>query len=1183
MAIKHLYLPKLNSGASISEPANDGVWDNKDHQIIQAISDGIEVDEAAQTRGVSSVPDIYARPLTFLGGFRSEKHPLRNRITQEWRGLLSLLALHKLKPDLNDLEIVTVNLADEKIKGEKFPKALNNLADRPVTLERSGTQYLWTDFVLIKFKGTPLGAFSPATLVFTSADYNRKLLKESFPLMDEIGYLKPPSKGNGLDAVGKWLDHFIKQFNLIAQTSTTVGGDHKYVGDINKMLEQWLFDIKEELGIPQNTDVKADTVKIDDGIIDSLRENPPQVIRKYAIYQLLLTPVAEDESKTKTAFRSDYSLQMFRNKLEGGIKEVVVITPSLLGRNQNLWRGTSPSELDKDPSVLIDRFFVSASGNNINNINLEKDDTIWIRPDLYFLTDTLLKGYTDNILNDEEKYLNDGNTEFILPFRKEILYFFSPEEIKQQLNPHYDIGNTKVVFSFTLPLVGGQKVEVKKTYRNRGEMKTNGEGTITEAPQVPVIEIFPNYSGDFWCQYFLMNNAIDQFSVEPLNYDAEHKLSNKVIQTNESSEVKINLQRISGYNSFPEAVELTYLNNTTGLILLRRNPDFNNDKFDNEDEVVIGVDFGTSNTNIYYLKNSIPAKASLAFADYTRRLTNANKNERKEIEKQFFVPINNIELPIPTTLKRYYVGKYDQILFDHFIYFPTDYKYDKNVSSNIKWDSDDSKMLSFIESLVFLMLLDIVHKKMGNIKIKCTYPKSFSDQKKSAYNRTWETILQTSIKFGNDRNVAEFHKTAIFTYADPSEIRTYIHGSHYTAVSHTLGKLMIDTSPEFVSEGEATGHYFSSPKIYVSATDRANKKFGAICIDVGGGTTDYSVWFDNEIIYDCSVNLAGGQISKVIAANSRLYSLLFSDEAVKALRAVIENPMQFSSVLNYVLKREGSDISARIIKNVNSKEIAWLRRTIAIEFGALSFFAGHIALAINKYTGNSRFKNAIRENGIRLHWGGNAAKLISWIDYGKFDADGIAAKFLNGLFRNAILNPALGEFILEKPSFVGQIQSIGHKDEASGGSILMGAVSANSKAQKMDEDDDLIYNTSADTKMEGLIISEPMVIDGKQYKHYDIQKKGNFFDQQHHSLVDSVRLEQFEEFIKVLNAIGMRNGLFPEDNQIKLSEAYKTSVRAEIIANFDDLAAADESKRVVQPPFITSVSQFLEEYTTIQR
>ena len=92
---KHMYLPEIDS--NIGEPPVAGQWSAYDRKIMLAISDGIVISEGAQGRGVSSVPDVWARPLMFQSAIRPDsQHPLRERLVQEWRGLLSLLALHKL-------------------------------------------------------------------------------------------------------------------------------------------------------------------------------------------------------------------------------------------------------------------------------------------------------------------------------------------------------------------------------------------------------------------------------------------------------------------------------------------------------------------------------------------------------------------------------------------------------------------------------------------------------------------------------------------------------------------------------------------------------------------------------------------------------------------------------------------------------------------------------------------------------------------------------------------------------------------------------------------------------------------------------------------------------------------------------------------------------------------------------
>ncbi len=167
----HFYLPQLTE-ENIATPNKYGQWFNNDRKIILGISDGIIVDENAITKGVSSIPDIWARPLLFHSAIReNSKHPLRKRCVQEWRGLMSLLALHKINPDLANLVVEPVGL-----DSGRFSTALRNLLPNSVQLE-DGIYYEWNHILMIKFEDIPIGAFSPSTLVYTGSDYNKKLIK----------------------------------------------------------------------------------------------------------------------------------------------------------------------------------------------------------------------------------------------------------------------------------------------------------------------------------------------------------------------------------------------------------------------------------------------------------------------------------------------------------------------------------------------------------------------------------------------------------------------------------------------------------------------------------------------------------------------------------------------------------------------------------------------------------------------------------------------------------------------------------------------------------------------------------------------------------------------------------------------------------------------------------------------
>ncbi|HEY0176932.1 MAG TPA: hypothetical protein VGC08_11175, partial [Pedobacter sp.] len=585
---------------------------------------------------------------------RYEKHPLRTRIIQEWRGLLSLMALHSVKPDLSKLRITAVALNQEK-----FSIALGTLAPDHIFLQKN-VPYEWTDFIIIKFDDIPIGAFSPATLVYTSSDYNEKLKNlAGFALKDENGFLRPPGKTEGLDYVGKWLENFIRTFNKLAQTDEGDPKVKEYTGNINRLLHDWLKEIKQELGIALNNTISADRVTVAEEMPEYIRNNPPRFLSRYEIYQHVLTPLVKS-SKEDGGSKSEYSLAFSRNRSKQAgteYKHVVIINPQLLAQNRKLWDDTTPRELSEDTYSLIGKFFAEPSGILINNINIKNDDAIWIRPELYFLTNTLLTSKTDDdILNDTEQFLNAEDTEYILPFKTEILQFFSPIDIQEILKPRFRKIEGKVIFSFSLPLVDNHTIEIKKTYSNKLS-KSEGDGEIIET-DVPVLELFPNYLGDFWCQYFMLCSNIESFYINPVNFARETQVTRKeqLIETNNSRE-KAEIIRITGRDSFPEAISIAASKSSKenyGLILL--NKDSNVSRPFNG-KVIVGIDLGTSNTNIYRYSNDNAKRWQFKFSKYVRSVLNSDPrnsktegyvkkelSKRDKITRAFFVPTQDQEL-----------------------------------------------------------------------------------------------------------------------------------------------------------------------------------------------------------------------------------------------------------------------------------------------------------------------------------------------------------------------------------------------------------------------------------------------------------------------------------------------------------------------------------------------------------
>src|ERR1700710_27329 len=86
---EHHYLPAVKATTNIIQPPVPGSWVTVSRREIEALSQGLEVGEGSRVRGATSVPDVWARALLFHSGIRPKsEHPLKNDLTEEWRGVV---------------------------------------------------------------------------------------------------------------------------------------------------------------------------------------------------------------------------------------------------------------------------------------------------------------------------------------------------------------------------------------------------------------------------------------------------------------------------------------------------------------------------------------------------------------------------------------------------------------------------------------------------------------------------------------------------------------------------------------------------------------------------------------------------------------------------------------------------------------------------------------------------------------------------------------------------------------------------------------------------------------------------------------------------------------------------------------------------------------------------------------
>lgn len=1199
---EHLFLPTLSKTETGITLPKKGQWADMGSKIILDIANGIEITEKASKRGISSIPDIWARPLMFQSAIRqNSKHPLKERLINEWRGLMSLLALSDFKK--YDLTVVPVELLrNPKIKNEIksksiFVNALLSLAPKGIQLE-SDQKYYWIDpeledpILIIKLKGVPIGSFSPSTLVYTGSDY-ANLLSIKAPelkdfLIDSNGYLIPPSKDSDIEEIsfiGKWLFELDKNLGKLTSDVEDKKGKQTYV-NISELINNWLDEIRIKLGeAPDYKFEKVVGVKVAEQIDNKLGKTLKFIEEdKYKIYQLLLKPIVTKESDVNREKRSGMTLDYSRNLTD--YKEIIIINEKLLISGKKIWDTKSLKDLEGDSKFAIKKYFSSGWGTKIDNLVIDtktedgKKAGIWIRPELYFLSNKLLKAKDGDFFVEKETSWNPND--YVWPFKKEIFNFFTPSQIIEILKPKFILEGDYVRFLFTLP-VSSYEVQIEKTYRKAAH---EGEGEIVEM-NVPVIEIFPDYIGQNWRRYYLLQSHFENLSIIPFVPTTDYKLNNRVSNISiEKKDHRVRISELRGDDVFPEGIEiLSHNNEPIGLILI--NKFANRDKVsDNvlKDTMEIGIDFGTSNTNIYYKHGNLEGfKWEFDFPRYIRQISFSDSKLRAEILNNSFIPTKITGLPIPTALlNNYNTLEEPSLLLDYFIFFANGYKIPQNVYTNLKWESEDNahkdkKSLIkntdwFIESLLFLIFLDICNKNIDNVIIGFSYPKAFSQTDRSRFGIIWNDAL-SKLYNGEDRIVN------VYDINNPN-------GNNKPSIQ----------VPYKLTEGIAAGYFFSNPNKFnskeIKKIDKATLTTGAICLDVGGATTDISIWCERAdnldiALFDTSVLIAGKEICEYIRSKPELWNLLFSPDAKNALFEKKNSEDQFAAMLNMILKSEEKDVFTNLSKNIKNSDLQALMKIILIEFGAIAYYTSMLCIKANLKSDNQSLMTRIMESGINLYWGGNGAKFISWLDFGLFNVNSTCVRFLNTIFYYGLVSHEI-----EPHDNILQFASPEPKSEACGGLIFSdptqreGSKKSNSGTQtgsivKLNIqgitniakniniiDDNTFVEFVCGEKIE---LTDSTILDSL----YSIDNMNLFIDKK--TILKNTTLSELIMFIEILNKTAVALGLLNQGDEIDLNEIITANIRIDILESFKTMQKKDAVERRIEPIFIMEVKKLIQE------
>jgi hypothetical protein len=472
---------------------------------------------------------------------------------------------------------------------------------------------------------------------------------------------------------------------------------------------------------------------------------------------------------------------------------------------------------------------------------------------------------------------------------------------------------------------------------------------------LPIAEIWPNFVSPTWQRYYgytLLD--IDDARLSFQFPNVANPLEN--IHTFERSQ-------ISRFTSFPNHLICLFNQQTIGAIPLKvpvairqTGATWN-----------VGIDFGTSFTNAYKKQgNAVDEKIS--FDDLHYQITAGQGIERSTALTDNFIPLKQT-LPIASLLTvKDYKNNYNdssreaEIIFDSRIYIldsPVKVQEGKeHLISNLKWNDTSNRepMRLFIEQFALQISAQAAKTGATNIKWALSYPTAFSLRDKKSYASIWNSCSQ---KFSN------------------------VTGLKYESIA-------LKGSTHLLSESLAVAHYFASKE--------NQDLLSAACIDIGGGTSDISIWEvgeDNAIclVYQCSVQLAGKHLfSNIVKRDPEFLNhiRLSTDDTLAKLQG---QETLFASAMDTLAKASSEEwLKKQRGKLQDNERLSGYLQILAIGIAGFHYYVGLVLQVLHSGEPESRRYQA--GEAVNVFFGGNGCRLLNWLsDTGKIEDDEITTLF----------------------------------------------------------------------------------------------------------------------------------------------------------------------------------------------
>jgi len=520
----------------------------------------------------------------------------------------------------------------------------------------------------------------------------------------------------------------------------------------------------------------------------------------------------------------------------------------------------------------------------------------------------------------------------LLPLKPRVRALFSSRELQEriQLRVLQTSVSSQLEVRLSLPLLGQrEEYVISRTYPLKEQNLV--------AEDLPVISLWPYVSDQQWSLFYLFcEDSSNGLTVDGFA-DYDRKLGRDGQQA-----VKYFTSR-----HFPDLVRMSERGQDRGLLPVTPPPA-------NQEQGMnwrVGFDFGTSFTNFFVDDGGGPRRHQLETRVVS--LTLSQKDQRQRLLNQYFIPEEMIPAadyggnpPTATAISlrgwQEVLGQVPELFHEARLRVPSPGEFGgPELRTGIKWEQLQYQQ-PFLKELTLLISANAAASGAREISWSVSYPSAFSANEVARYRRVWIELCE-----------------------ELTQLTGLIHLLHQQGGEGGL-------QTEAVAFASYFGNFQNRQMVHTS------------CMDVGGGTTDISIWQENRLIHQVSIPYAGRDIcSKLLQRKPSFLKSLFPPSLTADINddeARAREDRNFNSRLDNIMRYGSSELLAGrldMLANQTSPLQLPLQQflsLIAVNLGGLYHYLGQVHAVLRQEGRLSR------PTPTPVYLGGNGGRLINWID-----------------------------------------------------------------------------------------------------------------------------------------------------------------------------------------------------------